>query len=275
MALPAAAAAPASSRPWRSVNFVAVHDGYTLRDCTFFNDSDGSQNCWDSGGDENLRREREKLLIGLLLTSQGVPILLQGDEFGATKSGAADQEGARNSYNYEAEPPDPRIDNVNLVDWRLLDGDNSLSPKGPAYGSELFDWTSDLIALRKTWTHFRRTDFASYIADVSDGPGNDGRYTYAWEGPPAGAPSQIAVIWWGATPAEPDLMVVYNESPEPLAVTNLNDWSHGDWKVLVRSWFGAGDDSCELRAWQTACPDVTDRIEIKGRSMAVLVSDND
>ena len=83
------------------------------------------------------------------------------------------------------------------------------------------------------------------------------------------------MIWWGATPAEPDLMVVYNESPEPLAVTNLNDWSHGDWKVLVRSWFGAGDDSCELSAWQTACPDVTDRIEIKGRSMAVLVSDND
>ena len=47
---------PASSRPWRSVNFIAVHDGYTLRDCTFFNDPDGSQNCWDSGGDENLRR---------------------------------------------------------------------------------------------------------------------------------------------------------------------------------------------------------------------------
>ena len=110
---------------------------------------------------------------------------------------------------------------------------------------------------------------------MPDGSGNDGRYTYAWEGPSAGAPSQIAVIWWGATPTEPDLMVVYNESPEPLAVTNLNDWSHGDWQVLARSWFGAGDDSCELGAWQTACPDVADRIEIKGRSMAILVSDND
>ena len=54
----------ASSRPWQSVNFVAVHDGYTLRDCTFLNDSDGSQNCWNSDGDENLRGEREKLLIG-------------------------------------------------------------------------------------------------------------------------------------------------------------------------------------------------------------------
>ena len=63
-----------------------------------------------------------------------MPILLQGDEFGATKSGAADQEGARNSYNYEAEPSDPKVDQVNWVDWRLLDGDNGRSPKGPTYG---------------------------------------------------------------------------------------------------------------------------------------------
>jgi isoamylase len=266
---------PASSRPWRSVNFISVHDGYTLRDCTFFNDPDGSQNCWDSGGDENLRRERQKLLIGLLLTSQGVPILLQGDEFGATKSGAADQEGARNSYNYEAEPSDPKVDQVNLVDWRLLDGDNGRSLKGPTYGPELYDWTRTLIGLRKTWSHFRRKDFVSYVAGVPDGPGNDAHYTYAWEGPAAGAPSQLAVIWWGATPSEPDLMAIYNESPEPFTVTNLDDWSHGDWRVLARSWFGAGSDSCNPTRWQTACPAAGTRIEVKGRSMAVLVSDND
>ena len=50
--------APASTKPWRSVNFLAVHDGYTLRDCVSFQDDGGSHNCWDSGGDENLRRER-------------------------------------------------------------------------------------------------------------------------------------------------------------------------------------------------------------------------
>ena len=54
----------------------------------FFNDTDGSHNCWDSGGDENLRREREKLLLGVLFTSQGVPLILQGDEFGRTQSRA-------------------------------------------------------------------------------------------------------------------------------------------------------------------------------------------
>jgi pullulanase/glycogen debranching enzyme len=211
----------------------------------------------------------------LLLTSQGVPILLQGDEFGATKSAAADQEGARNSYNYEADPPDPAIDQVNLVDWRLLDGNNSLSPKGPTYGPELFAWTRDLIALRKTWSHFRRTEFASYVADIPDGPGNDGRYTYAWEGPAAGAPSQIAVVWWGTTPAEPDLMLIYNESPEPFTVTNLGDWSHGNWHVLARSWFGPGADTCAPAAWESSCPEAGAKIEIQGRSMAILVSDND
>ena len=77
------AGSPASTKPWRSVNFVAVHDGYTLRDCTFFNDVGGSHNCWDSDGGENLRRERSKLLMGILLTSQGVPLVFQGDEFGA------------------------------------------------------------------------------------------------------------------------------------------------------------------------------------------------
>ena len=76
------------------MNFIAVHDGYTLRDCTFFNDPGGSHNCWDSGGDENLRRERSKLLLGVLFTSQGVPLILQGDEFGRTQSGARSQADA-------------------------------------------------------------------------------------------------------------------------------------------------------------------------------------
>jgi hypothetical protein len=45
--------------------------------------------------------------------------------------------------------------------------------------------------------------------------------------------------------------------------------------VLARSWFGAEQNGCELAAWQTACPTAGDGIEVKGRSMAVLVSDND
>ena len=69
--------------------------------------------------------------------------------------------------------------------------------------------------------------------------------------------------------------MIYNEGGDPFTVTNLADWSRGDWKVLARSWFGTGRDSCGLATWQTACADAGARIEIAARSMAVLVSDND
>jgi pullulanase/glycogen debranching enzyme len=137
----------------------------------------------------------------------------------------------------------------------------------------LFDWTKNLIALRKRWSHFRRAAFPEYIAGVPDGPGNDGRFTYNWEGPAAGAPSQIAVIWWGKG-GEPDLMVIYNEHWETMTVNNLGAWSRGNWKILARSWFGSGADTCDLNTWETSCPTAGDQIEIKGRSMAVLISDN-
>jgi glycogen operon protein len=268
---------PASTKPWRSVNFVAVHDGYTLRDCTFFNDEGGSHNCWDSGGDENLRRERSKLLLGVLLTSQGVPLILQGDEFGQTKSGARSQADAHNTYNYESARGDPAINHVNWIDWRFKDGDHGGSPDAPAYGTELFNWTRGLIALRKEWSHLQRRDFAEYLMEAPDDRGerrNDGRFTYAWEGPAEGEPSQLAVIWWGQT-GEPDLMVVYNEHWEPFAVTNLRAWSRGDWRILARSWFGDEADLCGPEDWETSCPGAGDAIEVKGRSMAILVSDND
>jgi isoamylase len=196
------AGAAASTKPWCSVNLVAVHDQYTLRDCTYFIDTDGSQNCWDSGGDENLRWEREKLLLGVLLTSQGVLLTLQGGEFGSTKAGARSQEEARNTYNYESSTGEQLINNVSWLDWRLKNGDTSESPTGPTYGPELFHWTRDLIQPPKKWTHFRRAEFAQYVDQAWDGgaqagAGNDGKFSYAWEGPGEGQPTQVAVVWEG------------------------------------------------------------------------------
>ncbi len=270
---------PASTRPWRSVNFAAVHDGYTLRDSVSFNDDGGSHNAWDSGGDENLRRERQKLMLGVLLTSQGVPLILQGDEFGRTKSGATSQAEVHNTYNYESESGNAAIDNVNWIDWRLKDGDNSESPGGPAYGGELFRWTQNLIALRSKWSHFRNSDFPGYAGQAANGgadagAGNDGRFTYSWEGPEDGQPTQLAVIWWGEE-NEPDLMVIYNENSEPFTVNNLADWSQGDWRVLARSWFGDDQDFADLDTWEAEAPEAGNALEVKGRSVTILISDND
>jgi isoamylase len=270
---------PASTKPWRSVNFLAVHDGYTLRDCVFFNDNGGSHNCWDSGRDENLRREREKLLLGILFTSQGVPLIQQGDEFGQTHSHARNQGEAHNTYNYESTTGDARINNVNHLDWLLKEGNNSESPNGPTYGKELFHWTKDLIRLRKKWSHFRREEFPEFVAEAQDGGrnaggANDGRFTYSWDGPPDGNPTQVAVIWWGK-PGEPDLMVIYNEDPAPLTVRNLGDWSRGDWKILARSWFGNESDFGGLDDLESLPAAAGGAIEVKGRSVAILISDND
>lgn len=272
------AGSPASTKPWRSINFLAVHDGYTLRDCVFFNDSDGSHNCWDSGGDENLRRERQKLLLGILFTSQGIPLLLQGDEFGRTQAGASSQEEAHNTYNYESSSGDASVNNVNWIDWRLKDGNNSESPQGPVYGRELFRWTRNLIRLRKKWTHFRRADFPMYAqAAWNDGPGagsaNDGKFTYCWEGPGDGEPPQLGVIWWGKA-GEPDIMVIYNARWEALTVTNLKDWSAGNWKILGRSWGEGETDFCDIDRWETTCENAGESITVKARSMAILISDN-
>jgi glycogen operon protein len=270
---------PASTKPWRSVNFVSVHDGYTMRDSVFFTDNGGSHNAWDSDGDENLRRERQKLLMGVLLTSHGVPLILQGDEFGRSKAGAASQAEAHNTYNYESTSGDITINNVNWIDWGLKDGENSESPRGPSYGKELFHWTKQLIALRKQWTHFRRPDFVEYASEAFNGGANsddknDGKFTYTFEGPSDGEPSRLAVVWWGKSD-EPDLMVVYNENHAPFTVTNLADWSQGDWKILARSWFADEFDFCSVDDWLTECPNANGALEIKGRSLAILISDND
>ena len=89
-------------RPWASVNFVTAHDGFTLADLVSYNDKhneangednrDGHShnNSWNCGvegptDDAEIRRLRLKQrcnLIGTLLLSQGMPMLLAGDEFG-------------------------------------------------------------------------------------------------------------------------------------------------------------------------------------------------
>ncbi len=87
-------------------------------------------------------------------------------------------------------------------------------------------------------------------------------------------PSQLAIIWWGKA-GEPDLMIIYNEHGDPFTVTNVRDWSQGDWKILARSWYGDEADLCGPKDWQTSCPEAGETITIQGHAMAILISDND
>ncbi len=92
-------------RPWASVNFVTAHDGFTLRDLVSYDhkhneangeenrdgtDSNHSWNCGVEGPTRDpdvraLRLRQSKNLIATLLLSQGLPMLLAGDELGRTQ----------------------------------------------------------------------------------------------------------------------------------------------------------------------------------------------
>ncbi|TDM06187.1 MAG: hypothetical protein C4K60_16275 [Ideonella sp. MAG2] len=81
-------------KPWYSVNFLDVHDGFTLKDvysCNGqnnnqawpFGPSDGGtadEDSWDSGASAALQRQQARTGLALLMLSAGVPIFQAGDE---------------------------------------------------------------------------------------------------------------------------------------------------------------------------------------------------
>jgi len=94
-------------RPWASINFITVHDGFTLQDLVSYNDkhneangednrdgsnTDNSWNCGVEGPTSDpdvvaLRDRQKRNLLATLLVSLGVPMLLAGDEIGRTQRG--------------------------------------------------------------------------------------------------------------------------------------------------------------------------------------------
>jgi isoamylase len=141
-------------RPHASINFVTAHDGFTLHDLVSYNEKHNEANGEDNrdGNDNNLSwncgvegptddpeihalRERQKRnLLATLLLSQGVPMLVAGDELGRT------QNGNNNAYCQDNE--------TSWLDW-------TPSPRRNA----LLSFTRRLIALRRAHPTFRRRDF--------------------------------------------------------------------------------------------------------------------
>jgi isoamylase len=112
-------------RPYASINFVTCHDGFNLHDLVSYNDKhnedngednrDGSNDnmSWNCGAegptdDPNIKtlRERQKRnFIATLFLSQGVPMLLAGDEFCHT------QKGNNNAYCQDSD--------ISWLNWEL------------------------------------------------------------------------------------------------------------------------------------------------------------
>ena len=140
--------------PNASINFVTAHDGFTLNDLVSYNEKhndangegsrDGhghnlSWNCGVEGPTDDpeileLRERQKRNVLATLLFSQGVPMILGGDEIGRT------QQGNNNAYCQDNE--------ISWYDWNLDDRRKAL-----------LEFTRRVIALRNAHPALRRRKF--------------------------------------------------------------------------------------------------------------------
>jgi len=146
--------------PHASINFITAHDGFTLRDLVSYhekhNEANGEgnrdgedHNRSTNGGVEGAsddpavldrRRQQQRNLMATLLLSQGVPMLLGGDEIGRT------QLGNNNGYCQDNE--------ISWFDWGSAD-------------HELFELVRRLIELRREHQVFRRRGWFASPDDLA------------------------------------------------------------------------------------------------------------
>ena len=141
-------------RPYASVNYITAHDGFTLHDLVSFNNKhneangednrDGTDNnlAWNCGAEgrtpdpkiNDLRARQKRNLLATLMFSQGVPMLLAGDEMGRS------QRGNNNAYCQD--------NDISWVNWNQSEVDHAL-----------FNFVARLIRLRRAHPVFRRRNF--------------------------------------------------------------------------------------------------------------------
>jgi isoamylase len=139
-------------RPVASINFVTAHDGFTLRDLVSYdekhneangednNDGESHNRSWNHGVEGptddpeilEMRARAQRNFIATLLLSQGVPMLLHGDELGRT------QDGNNNTYAQDSE--------ISWVHWDRVD-------------RPLVEFTAAIARLRKDHPTFHRKRF--------------------------------------------------------------------------------------------------------------------
>jgi glycogen operon protein len=136
-------------KPYASVNFVTAHDGFTLRDLVSYNekhneangednrDGESHNRSWNCGAEgptddpavNELRRRQSRNFISTVLLSQGIPMMLGGDEMGRT------QRGNNNAYCQDNE--------ISWFDWTSID-------------EGLLEFTRRMVRLRRDHPVFQR-----------------------------------------------------------------------------------------------------------------------
>jgi len=141
-------------RPYASINFITAHDGFTLHDLVSYNgkhneangednrDGTDNNNSWNCGAEgetddaeiNQLRARQKRNMLATLFFSQGVPMLVAGDELGRT------QKGSNNAYCQD--------NDISWLNWKHSEIDH-----------DLLAFVQRVIALRREHPVFHRRNF--------------------------------------------------------------------------------------------------------------------
>ncbi len=258
-------------RPMASINFVTAHDGFTLADLVSYNhkhnegngednrDGESHNRSWNCGAEGptddpqvlDLRGRQQRNFLATLMLSQGVPMLLHGDELGRS------QNGNNNAYCQDNE--------LSWVNWELNDEQRAL-----------LDYTCRLIALRKLHPSFRRRRWfqGRTIRGTAElawlKPGGEEMSDSDWE---AGYVKAVGVFLNGeALHAadergrgihDHDFLMLLSAAAEPIDWT-LPSGFGGPWELVL-------DTAEELDPEHPAVVEAGDVVQRPGRSLALLM----
>jgi len=251
-------------KPHASINFVTAHDGFTLNDLVSYNDkhnkANGEQNrdgeshnrSWNSGAegpttdpDVNvIRKRRQRSILMTLLLSQGVPMLLGGDELGRS------QGGNNNAYCQDNE--------ISWYEWDRTD-------------RFLLGFTRRLVGIRNNHPVFRRRrwfegrrvhgedvrDIGWYNTDGTPMSDEDWNIGYA---------RSLAVFLNGKAIPTPgpkgqkveddSFILLFNAHTEPVTFTMPQDVDEFEWQVVLDTSremtcmdLIRGDDAWSVAGW--------------------------
>jgi glycogen operon protein len=259
-------------KPTASINFITAHDGFTLADLVSYNEKHNEANGEDNkdGQDDNLswncgaegptedehilalRRRQQRNLLTTLFLSQGVPMLLAGDESGRT------QNGNNNAYCQDNE--------LSWLNWEHMD-------------TALLEFTRQLIALRKDHPVFQRRrwfqgskihgtgveDIAWFSADGSMASDEDWNNGFA---------KSICLFLGGKTfrsrgpkgeeITDDDFYVIFNASEEKLSVNLPGEPYGGAWRIVLNTAHEEGGNATDTA--------ISGSIEVESRSVVVLLN---
>ncbi len=263
-------------RPVASINFATCHDGFTLTDLVSYNrkhneangeggrDGSDDNRSWNCGAEGpaadaavNALRERQRRnFLATLFCSQGVPMLLAGDEIGRT------QRGNNNAYCQDNE--------VSWMDWTLASRNRGL-----------LEFTRLVSGLRREHPVFRRRRFfrgqpagADYLADITWlTPAGQEMTDEDWQTPYARA---MMVFLNGDALTEPgprgervrddSFLLLLSADHEPLAFTLPGPKFGERWQVMLDT--GAADGQVD----GAGRPQVRagEQVQVASHAMAVL-----